>query len=527
MKKYILWAVTVIMAATFTLYSFPASAEQSDYAWVLVDVIDYDSAEAWAVANESPVYQNDYSCSQGSMSVKRTYIGKTDDWYNPPKKYGEGVRVTANFSSPPEKLSPGEEVNISLNISASDNTLSFFTFGGFAGADFDKPEIEPGARHRDATLFADKDGETSFNVDATNNYGTINETLTATVPRGREEGEQIALRQKFYMGLSMGTYYIYEWQGTDYQPVKKPQQNMPTMNNETVPFQGDPGMKRSGVGISDLHGEVLVVLYDDDGNYIDSYTPNVGEELAVNAVIETRDNSGVQLSLRDMTTFVIKSNSKVRVGDQTEDENKLSILAGHVWGNVKQMLKDGSMDLEMSQAAAGIKGTTFILEEDGKTSTVKVFEGAVEVTPLNEGKPVMVKGGNTVSATQTGLSDVQSFDMDSELAKWDENVREITIEAMEENKSGLSLGTVIIVLAAALLVIGGLLKSTRGLKRKQAAMVNAQYGCAPASQPEHSQYGVSNTVTPSRPSSKQKFCKNCGKQLSANSKFCSGCGQSI
>ena len=54
MKKYILWVLTVIMTATLTLYTSPALAEQSDYVWVLVDVVDYDNAEKWKVTNENP-----------------------------------------------------------------------------------------------------------------------------------------------------------------------------------------------------------------------------------------------------------------------------------------------------------------------------------------------------------------------------------------------------------------------------------------------------------------------------------------
>ncbi len=44
-------------------------------------------------------------------------------------------------------------------------------------------------------------------------------------------------------------------------------------------FQGGQGLINSGVGISDLYGEVLIELYDDDGNFIDSYSPILGAEL--------------------------------------------------------------------------------------------------------------------------------------------------------------------------------------------------------------------------------------------------------
>lgn len=37
-----------------------------------------------------------------------------------------------------------------------------------------------------------------------------------------------------------------------------------------------------------------------------------------------------------------------------------------------------------AQGCCGIKGTTFILEDDGKTSSVKVFEDEAEFTPYGE-----------------------------------------------------------------------------------------------------------------------------------------------
>ena len=467
MKKCITCIIVIVMMNVLSLSVISVAAEKPEYVWVLVDVVDHDSAERWAVANESTVYQSDYSCSLGNISVKTSYIGKTEDWRNPPRKQGEGVRITAAFSKPPERLYAGEEVNISVTVSASDNTLSFFTFSGYASANFDKPDLLPGSISRGAIRFTDGDGKIQFDVGAKNNYETFKGTFTAKPPAGSEEGEQLALRQQFYMGIGMGTYYIYEWRDADYQPIRKPQKNTSpewlSQSNDPSPFQGDPGMKRSGVGISDLYGEVLVVLYDDDGYYVDSYTPNLGGDLPVNAVIETGHDSGVILSLRDMTTFVMKSNTSVKIGDQSETENRLSILVGHVWGNVKQMIKDGSMDIDMSQAVAGIKGTTFILEDDGETSTVKVFEGEVELTPHGGGNPVLVKGSNTVSATQAVIGTVQSFDMDAELAKWSESVQEMTrqeitevvspvsTEATEESKGGLPIGMIASVVIAVLL----------------------------------------------------------------------------
>jgi ferric-dicitrate binding protein FerR (iron transport regulator) len=85
---------------------------------------------------------------------------------------------------------------------------------------------------------------------------------------------------------------------------------------------------------------------------------------------------------------------------QPGEQSKISLIAGKIRVNTKRMIKDGTMDVEMSQAVAGIKGTTFIVEETGDTSTLKVIEGEVEFTSKVTGKTKMVKGGEMITATK-------------------------------------------------------------------------------------------------------------------------------
>jgi hypothetical protein len=105
-----------------------------------------------------------------------------------------------------------------------------------------------------------------------------------------------------------------------------------------------------------------------------------------------------------------------------EKDSKLSLLAGKVWMNVKKMVEDGTMNVTMNQAVSGIKGTVFILEDDGKNSIIKVIEGNVEYASRVNGSKVMVAGGEMVVASSGGLSAKTGFDMASERANWREFV---------------------------------------------------------------------------------------------------------
>lgn len=180
----------------------------------------------------------------------------------------------------------------------------------------------------------------------------------------------------------------------------------------------------SGVGFSDFHGEVFVIPGDDPDDF---YSADLEAELFVEDEVETRANSGAILSLRDMTTFVMKSNSRVKIGDQSETENRINLLVGHVWVNVKRMIQDGSMDIEMSQAVAGIKGTniTCYSNQDGSENRVKVIRGRARITIKATKEELEAKAGEEIVIKPGGESERQEFNIEEEKQGWDEDVNRL------------------------------------------------------------------------------------------------------
>lgn len=272
MKRSAVWVCSTMLTILCVLFSIPATAQERDYCWVLVDIVDYDSSEAWKKANDHESYHNEVWYALGNFSVKRVFTGKAEEWRTPPKLQGEGVRITANFSIPPTKVFANEKVTIALTIAASENSLSFFTFSGSANADFEHPDVNPGSR-RTTTLFRNEYNDHHFEVGAGNRYNTIQENLSTVLREGREEGERIALRQQFYMGVSMATYYIYEWRRSD-TPINKEIQE--------ALLASLPDLDVSHYGESNLHlwvrdpvvrGENIVVHFNDfPGNRYDWVT---------------------------------------------------------------------------------------------------------------------------------------------------------------------------------------------------------------------------------------------------------------
>jgi len=181
----------------------------------------------------------------------------------------------------------------------------------------------------------------------------------------------------------------------------------------------------SGARFSDLSGQVEIMRPcglkpNGDYDYCDEIWDwaELDTILSEGTMIRTDRNSTAILSFADMTTFIQKPETIIYLAKPAERDSQFKLLAGNLWVNVKKMLKDGSMDIEMSQAVAGIKGTTFVLEDDGTTSTLKVIEGTVEFTALASGESQSVSAGSMLSADARGLGEQQAFDVTAESAAW-------------------------------------------------------------------------------------------------------------
>lgn len=208
-----------------------------------------------------------------------------------------------------------------------------------------------------------------------------------------------------------------------------------------------PTGDRSIVRFGDLYGEVNVrPNCADDDAYIFA---ELDTPLRHDDRIKTLPRSGAILSFSDLSTFVMGEDSTIVLDIANERESKLGLVAGRVWVNLQRMVDDGSFEVEMGQAVAGIKGTTFIAEESDSGSVVKVFEGVVEVR-ADAGGVVEVGPGTMVEVTSDGAGPVTDFDVDAELAGWNHTVQETTREAVDGGGGG---GGVPVLVAGALVAV--------------------------------------------------------------------------
>lgn len=179
------------------------------------------------------------------------------------------------------------------------------------------------------------------------------------------------------------------------------------------------GGRDSGARMSHINGQLEIACPPD----LEAWdVMKMGRVIYVDCHLKTGEDSTAVISFSDMTSFTMKPETEIVIDTPPEKESKLSLLVGNIWVNVKQMVKDGTMKVHTSQAVAGIKGTRFILTETGKESKIDVAEGTVSFQSKANGKEIFVSVGESVKATETGLSEKTSFDATIFPENWNEKI---------------------------------------------------------------------------------------------------------
>src|SRR3989338_7866430 len=173
---------------------------------------------------------------------------------------------------------------------------------------------------------------------------------------------------------------------------------------------------------NDLYGQVEVNIPNPDGTY-DEEAWNLAKidmELPTGTRIKVSEKSGLMLALPNQTSINVGPETELILVSPDPQKSVIQLLYGELKANVQKMMKDGSIQVEMSQAVAGIKGTQFILNETKTESSIRVTEGTVKFTSKSTGKSVDVQKGESVTASSSGLSEKTTFDPIEEVKKWQE-----------------------------------------------------------------------------------------------------------
>lgn len=221
---------------------------------------------------------------------------------------------------------------------------------------------------------------------------------------------------------------------------------------EATPGCTDPSdpTTDSGYRFNDFNGHISIYACNDPDKEAE-FSPEMDMVLHRNDYIITHEDSTVDIAIANYGNYHMAPESSLILGYDSEKRSALKILAGRIKANVTELLKHGTMTVEMSQAVAGIKGTIFVVEETGTESTLKVLEGLVEFTSNSTAKSEMIGAGESITATPEGLEKKESFDIEVENKIWKDlesgNFENVKIEE-DSNLLVIVFGVIAVLLLA-------------------------------------------------------------------------------
>lgn len=136
-------------------------------------------------------------------------------------------------------------------------------------------------------------------------------------------------------------------------------------------------------------------------------TNNAGDDVRWNDEVVTESSGRTRVSLDDGSILSVGSASNLKVvqHDAAAQQTQLELSMGKMRAQVNKLTKPtASFTVKTPTAVAGVVGTDFYIETDGKKTRVTVLEGIVKLTPLAAAVAVSVAAGQTSVAAGSTAS---------------------------------------------------------------------------------------------------------------------------
>lgn len=142
----------------------------------------------------------------------------------------------------------------------------------------------------------------------------------------------------------------------------------------------------------------------------------VHDQVQWNDQLQTNNTGRLRLNLRDGSILSLGANSQMRViqHNAAAQQTTLELLFGRLRSQVVKLTQPNSkFEVRTPTSVAGVIGTDFLLIATADRTTLVVFSGVVQITPLNgaggapnQSQSVSVNPGQQVEVTATGVGQV-------------------------------------------------------------------------------------------------------------------------
>jgi len=151
--------------------------------------------------------------------------------------------------------------------------------------------------------------------------------------------------------------------------------------------------------------------------------------------IKTQSKSAIIIASNIKNWICLDSNSEFMVQSQ-EDGNHILVRQGKIRFNLKNEPGQKPYMVDGSFGSASIKGTDFIVTENGTESGLEVIEGQVEYISNVSGDPILINASESIGTNENGFTQKQNFDLNSEKKYWESFSLIPDSNTLRENSGG-------------------------------------------------------------------------------------------
>ena len=158
-----------------------------------------------------------------------------------------------------------------------------------------------------------------------------------------------------------------------------------------------------------------------------------------NDIVWTDDSGPIEVFNKcDDVKITLMENSTIFLKKRTNDGRDIWVLEkGTIVG---EGLKRTDCEFEMTYCTAKPTGTTYVLENDGKSSRVYLLEGSMEVTSKKGSKKSTLKPGQTATVNNQGQMSVKSFDVAAMAKKY--KISDLSTTTQDKNRYDMKCAVV-------------------------------------------------------------------------------------
>lgn len=183
-------------------------------------------------------------------------------------------------------------------------------------------------------------------------------------------------------------------------------------------------IERGGIEVIKITSEVLEICGEIDKEIKkEKIIMTKPGEIPIGSEITTGPDNYAEIELWDESIIRIAPNSTIKITDDFCDKrNLIQKGASKVWHKIKTLLRGSGYEvLCVERTIIGVRGTEFEVINDNDKTTIKVYEGKVEVTPKmnDETNKLLIKAYEyLIKDMESGKITIDEYSEKS--AKWTE-----------------------------------------------------------------------------------------------------------